>query len=152
MMWRLFFAKKYVKSEDPVMLMESWVNQTFLEPYNKQLLQCHFYLLWLSWNWAWLCSDLSVFVCFPPPADMSSPTMKKPEKPLFSPTSPQDSSPRLSTFPQPHHPGLTGVGHSGEFFLQKSGALIHCFPSLTQWKNPCWYLIYPLGSMMIALS
>ncbi|XP_051285064.1 nuclear factor 1 B-type isoform X1 [Dicentrarchus labrax] len=45
-------------------------------------------------------------------ADMSSPTMKKPEKPLFSPTSPQDSSPRLSTFPQPHHPGLTGVGHS----------------------------------------
>ncbi|XP_029942843.1 nuclear factor 1 B-type isoform X3 [Salarias fasciatus] len=45
-------------------------------------------------------------------ADMSSPTMKKPEKPLFSPTSPQDSSPRLSTFPQTHHPGLTGVGHS----------------------------------------
>ncbi|TWW63189.1 Nuclear factor 1 B-type, partial [Takifugu flavidus] len=44
--------------------------------------------------------------------DMSSPTMKKPDKPLFSPTSPQDSSPRLSTFPQPHHPGLTGVGHS----------------------------------------
>uniref|UniRef100_A0A3P9AZT7 Nuclear factor 1 n=1 Tax=Maylandia zebra TaxID=106582 RepID=A0A3P9AZT7_9CICH len=44
--------------------------------------------------------------------DMSSPTMKKPEKPLFSPTSPQDSSPRLSTFPQPHHPGLTSVGHS----------------------------------------
>uniref|UniRef100_A0A669BP38 Nuclear factor 1 n=1 Tax=Oreochromis niloticus TaxID=8128 RepID=A0A669BP38_ORENI len=43
---------------------------------------------------------------------MSSPTMKKPEKPLFSPTSPQDSSPRLSTFPQPHHPGLTSVGHS----------------------------------------
>ncbi|KAI9543524.1 hypothetical protein NQZ68_012176 [Dissostichus eleginoides] len=43
--------------------------------------------------------------------------MKKPEKPLFSPTSPQDSSPRLSTFPQPHHPGLTGVGHSGEFLL-----------------------------------
>lgn len=45
---------------------------------------------------------------------MSSPTMKKPDKPLFSPTSPQDSSPRLSSFPQPHHPGLTGVGHSGE--------------------------------------
>ncbi|KAM4612206.1 nuclear factor 1 B-type-like isoform 7-T7 [Polymixia lowei] len=45
-------------------------------------------------------------------ADMSSPTMKKPEKPLFSPTSPQDSSPRLSTFPQHHHPALTGVGHS----------------------------------------
>lgn len=44
--------------------------------------------------------------------DMSSPSMKKPEKPLFSPTSPQDSSPRLSTFPQPHHPGLTSVGHS----------------------------------------
>ncbi|XP_062305785.1 nuclear factor 1 B-type-like isoform X3 [Osmerus eperlanus] len=44
-------------------------------------------------------------------ADMSSPTMKKPEKPLFSPTSSQDSSPRLSTFSQ-HHPGLTGVGHS----------------------------------------
>lgn len=40
--------------------------------------------------------------------------MKKPDKPLFSPTSPQDSSPRISTFPQPHHPGLTGVGHSGE--------------------------------------
>ncbi|XP_019713902.1 nuclear factor 1 B-type isoform X6 [Hippocampus comes] len=46
-------------------------------------------------------------------ADMSSPTMKKPEKAMFSPTSPQDSSPRISTFPQPHHPGLTGVGHSG---------------------------------------
>ncbi|XP_049601475.1 nuclear factor 1 B-type isoform X7 [Syngnathus scovelli] len=44
--------------------------------------------------------------------DMSSPTMKKPEKAMFSPTSPQDSSPRISTFPQPHHPGLTGVGHS----------------------------------------
>nr|XP_029530462.1 nuclear factor 1 B-type-like isoform X3 [Oncorhynchus nerka] len=44
--------------------------------------------------------------------DMSSPTMKKPEKPLFSPTSPQDSSSRLSTFPQHHHPGLPGVGHS----------------------------------------
>lgn len=58
--------------------------------------------------------DLCVLVLCFPPADMSSPTMKKPEKPLFSPTSPQDSSPRLSTFPQPHHPGLTGVGHSGE--------------------------------------
>ncbi|XP_066536757.1 nuclear factor 1 B-type-like isoform X3 [Hoplias malabaricus] len=45
-------------------------------------------------------------------AEMSSPTMKKPEKPLFSPTSPQDSSPRLSSFPQHHHPGLTSVGHS----------------------------------------
>ncbi|XP_030635490.1 nuclear factor 1 B-type isoform X4 [Chanos chanos] len=45
-------------------------------------------------------------------ADMSSPNMKKPEKPLFSPTSPTDSSPRLSTFPQHHHPGLSGVGHS----------------------------------------
>uniref|UniRef100_A0A3Q2PA21 Nuclear factor 1 n=1 Tax=Fundulus heteroclitus TaxID=8078 RepID=A0A3Q2PA21_FUNHE len=44
--------------------------------------------------------------------EMSSPTMKKPEKPLFSPTSPQDSSPRLSTFSQSHHPGLSGVGHS----------------------------------------
>ncbi|XP_030635495.1 nuclear factor 1 B-type isoform X8 [Chanos chanos] len=44
--------------------------------------------------------------------DMSSPNMKKPEKPLFSPTSPTDSSPRLSTFPQHHHPGLSGVGHS----------------------------------------
>ncbi|TRY55752.1 hypothetical protein DNTS_016173 [Danionella cerebrum] len=44
--------------------------------------------------------------------DMSSPTLKKPEKPLFSPTSPQDHSPRLSTFPQHHHPGLTTVGHS----------------------------------------
>uniref|UniRef100_A0A8C7YUW1 Nuclear factor 1 n=1 Tax=Oryzias sinensis TaxID=183150 RepID=A0A8C7YUW1_9TELE len=42
--------------------------------------------------------------------DMSSPTMKKPEKPLFSPTSPQDSSPRLSTFSQPHH--LSSGGHS----------------------------------------
>lgn len=51
---------------------------------------------------------------------MSSPTMKKPDKPLFSPTSPQDSSPRLSTFPQPHHPGLTGVGHSGESAFVKS--------------------------------
>lgn len=45
-------------------------------------------------------------------ADMSSPTMKKPEKPLFSTTSPQDSSPRL-TF-QHHHPGIPGVAHSGE--------------------------------------
>ncbi|XP_074789101.1 nuclear factor 1 B-type isoform X7 [Athene noctua] len=44
--------------------------------------------------------------------DMASPTMKKPEKPLFSPTSPQDSSPRLSTFPQHHHPGIPGVAHS----------------------------------------
>uniref|UniRef100_A0A3P9M8C8 Nuclear factor 1 n=1 Tax=Oryzias latipes TaxID=8090 RepID=A0A3P9M8C8_ORYLA len=42
--------------------------------------------------------------------DMSSPTMKKPEKPLFSPTSPQDSSPRLSTFSQAHH--LSSGGHS----------------------------------------
>ncbi|OWK01146.1 NFIB, partial [Cervus elaphus hippelaphus] len=43
---------------------------------------------------------------------MSSPTtMKKPEKPLFSSTSPQDSSPRLSTFPQHHHPGIPGVAH-----------------------------------------
>lgn len=40
--------------------------------------------------------------------------MKKPEKPLFSPTSPQDSSPRLSTFPQHHHPGIPGVAQSGE--------------------------------------
>ncbi|KAG9333568.1 hypothetical protein JZ751_011304 [Albula glossodonta] len=45
-------------------------------------------------------------------ADMSSPTMKKPEKPLFSPTSPQDSSPRLATFSQHHHPALAGAGHS----------------------------------------
>ncbi|KAF5912794.1 hypothetical protein HPG69_007784 [Diceros bicornis minor] len=45
--------------------------------------------------------------------NMSSPTtMKKPEKPLFSSTSPQDSSPRLSTFPQHHHPGIPGVAHS----------------------------------------
>ncbi|XP_037706833.1 nuclear factor 1 B-type isoform X7 [Choloepus didactylus] len=45
--------------------------------------------------------------------DMSSPTtLKKPEKPLFSSTSPQDSSPRLSTFPQHHHPGIPGVAHS----------------------------------------
>ncbi|XP_077201188.1 nuclear factor 1 B-type isoform X12 [Paroedura picta] len=43
--------------------------------------------------------------------DMSSPTMKKPEKPLFSTTSPQDSSPRLATF-QHHHPGIPGVAHS----------------------------------------
>ncbi|XP_015280904.1 PREDICTED: nuclear factor 1 B-type isoform X3 [Gekko japonicus] len=43
--------------------------------------------------------------------DMSSPTMKKPEKPLFSTTSPQDSSPRLTTF-QHHHPGIPGVAHS----------------------------------------
>ncbi|XP_058024169.1 nuclear factor 1 B-type isoform X9 [Ahaetulla prasina] len=42
--------------------------------------------------------------------DMSSPTMKKPEKPLFSTTSPQDSTPRL-TF-QHHHPGIPGVAHS----------------------------------------
>ncbi|XP_005999943.1 nuclear factor 1 B-type isoform X2 [Latimeria chalumnae] len=44
--------------------------------------------------------------------DMSSPTMKKPEKQLFNPTSPQDSSPRLSTFPQHQHLGISGVGHS----------------------------------------
>ncbi|XP_061102358.1 nuclear factor 1 B-type-like isoform X3 [Conger conger] len=43
--------------------------------------------------------------------DMSSPTMKKQEKPLFSPTSPQDSSPRITAFPH-HHPGLGGPGHS----------------------------------------
>ncbi|XP_034996464.2 nuclear factor 1 B-type isoform X1 [Zootoca vivipara] len=43
--------------------------------------------------------------------DMSSPTMKKTEKPLFSTTSPQDSSPRLTTF-QHHHPGIPGVTHS----------------------------------------
>ncbi|XP_072848212.1 nuclear factor 1 B-type isoform X17 [Pogona vitticeps] len=43
--------------------------------------------------------------------DMSSPTMKKPEKPLFSATSPQDSSSRLATFPH-HHPGIPGVAHS----------------------------------------
>ncbi|XP_075345112.1 nuclear factor 1 B-type-like [Mycteria americana] len=41
--------------------------------------------------------------------DMSSPTVKKPEKTLFSPTTSQDSSPRLSTFPQHHHPGIPGV-------------------------------------------
>ncbi|KAG5261371.1 hypothetical protein AALO_G00303680 [Alosa alosa] len=50
-------------------------------------------------------------------ADMSSPTMKKPEK-LFSPTSPQDSSPRLTSFPQHHHPGL---GHSGPPPLPTAG-------------------------------
>ncbi|KAK3566737.1 hypothetical protein QTP86_004455 [Hemibagrus guttatus] len=44
--------------------------------------------------------------------EISSPTMKKAEKPLFSPTSPQDSSPRLTTFAQHHHPSLTSVGHS----------------------------------------
>ncbi|KAJ8247432.1 hypothetical protein GJAV_G00246330 [Gymnothorax javanicus] len=44
--------------------------------------------------------------------DMSSPTMKKPEKPLFGPTSPQDSSPRISSFPSHHHPALGGAGHS----------------------------------------
>lgn len=78
----------------------------------------------------WLCVTMFFFVL----ADMSSPTMKKPEKPLFSPTSPQDSSPRLSTFPQPHHPGLTGVGHSGELLatlttasLDRSEALIDVF-------------------------
>ncbi|XP_069777542.1 nuclear factor 1 B-type-like isoform X7 [Narcine bancroftii] len=41
--------------------------------------------------------------------EMSSPTMKKPEKPIYSgPTSPQGSSPRLSTFPTHHHPGIPG--------------------------------------------
>eukprot|EP00062_Callorhinchus_milii_P007654 gi/632949494/ref/XP_007890186.1/ PREDICTED: nuclear factor 1 B-type isoform X3 [Callorhinchus milii] len=41
--------------------------------------------------------------------EMSSPTMKKPEKSMYSgPTSPQDSSPRLSTFPPHHHPGIPG--------------------------------------------
>ncbi|XP_076217395.1 nuclear factor 1 B-type-like isoform X4 [Aptenodytes patagonicus] len=38
--------------------------------------------------------------------------MKKPEKTLFSPTTSQDSSPRLSTFPQHYHPGIPGVAHS----------------------------------------
>ncbi|XP_039615775.1 nuclear factor 1 B-type-like isoform X1 [Polypterus senegalus] len=42
--------------------------------------------------------------------DMSSPTMKKPEKPLFSPTSPQENSPG-PTFSQHHHLGIR-VGHS----------------------------------------
>lgn len=59
---------------------------------------------------------------------MSSPTtMKKPEKPLFSSTSPQDSSPRLSTFPQHHHPGIPGVAHSGEEFAaeRKGLPLVH---------------------------
>ncbi|KAF1423576.1 Nuclear factor 1 B-type, partial [Spheniscus magellanicus] len=40
------------------------------------------------------------------------PQMKKPEKTLFSPTTSQDSSPRLSTFPQHYHPGIPGVAHS----------------------------------------
>ncbi|XP_067886850.1 nuclear factor 1 B-type-like isoform X7 [Heterodontus francisci] len=41
--------------------------------------------------------------------EMSSPTMKKHEKPMYSgPTSPQGSSPRLSTFPPHHHPGIPG--------------------------------------------
>ncbi|XP_078251865.1 nuclear factor 1 B-type-like isoform X13 [Rhinoraja longicauda] len=41
--------------------------------------------------------------------EMSSPTMKKPEKNIYSdPTSPQGSSPRLNTFPQHHHPGIPG--------------------------------------------
>lgn len=57
--------------------------------------------------------------------DMSSPTtMKKPEKPLFSSTSPQDSSPRLSTFPQHHHPGIPGVAHSGEEFEAERKGLL----------------------------
>lgn len=69
-------------------------------------------------------------------ADMSSPTtMKKPEKPLFSSTSPQDSSPRLSTFPQHHHPGIPGVAHSGEEFqAQRTSLPLVCraFPSGTE--------------------
>ncbi|XP_078070252.1 nuclear factor 1 B-type-like isoform X6 [Mustelus asterias] len=41
--------------------------------------------------------------------EMASPTMKKHEKPMYSgPTSPQGSSPRLSTFPPHHHPGIPG--------------------------------------------
>ncbi|KAM6188204.1 nuclear factor 1 B-type-like [Sarcoramphus papa] len=44
--------------------------------------------------------------------DMSSPTVKKPEKTLLSSTTSQDSSPRLSTIPQHHHPGIPGVAHS----------------------------------------
>lgn len=69
-------------------------------------------------------------------ADMSSPTMKKPEKPVFSPTSPQDSSPRLSTFPQTHHPGLTGVGHSGEFHQLSCyiGSFNRLLPHKHSWK------------------
>lgn len=65
--------------------------------------------------------------------DMSSPTMKKPEKPLFSPTSPQDSSSRLSTFPQHHHPGIPGVAHSGEGYVggnKNLPVLLLCFPLL----------------------
>ncbi|KAM6111503.1 nuclear factor 1 B-type-like [Phoenicopterus ruber ruber] len=50
--------------------------------------------------------------CHETDPDMSSPTVKKPEKTLFSPTTSQDSSPRLSTFPQHHHPGIPGVAHS----------------------------------------
>lgn len=74
---------------------------------------------------------------------MSSPTMKKPEKPLFSPTSPQDSSPRLSTFPQPHHPGLTGVGHSGELLADVRPR---------RRRTPFRYLMRRCRSMVIALS
>ncbi|XP_043917180.1 nuclear factor 1 B-type isoform X3 [Protopterus annectens] len=43
--------------------------------------------------------------------DLSSPTMKKPEKPLFSPSS-LDSASRLANFSQQHHPGIPGIGHS----------------------------------------
>uniref|UniRef100_A0A452QUU4 Nuclear factor I B n=1 Tax=Ursus americanus TaxID=9643 RepID=A0A452QUU4_URSAM len=74
--------------------------------------------------------------------DMSSPTtMKKPEKPLFSSTSPQDSSPRLSTFPQHHHPGIPGVAHSGEEFQQYR----YCFKFINRQflilqTNRIWFL------------
>jgi len=69
--------------------------------------------------------------------DMSSPTtMKKPEKPLFSSTSPQDSSPRLSTFPQHHHPGIPGVAHSGEEFqAQRRSAPLVCRAHSQGWSK-----------------
>ncbi|KAK2119764.1 hypothetical protein P7K49_001150 [Saguinus oedipus] len=58
--------------------------------------------------------------------NMSSPTtMKKPEKPLFSSASPQDSSPRLSTFPQHHHPGIPGVAHSAKYKTKMIGYIAY---------------------------
>lgn len=86
-----------------------WVTKQYIWKSSKNK-----YLLSTKWCVLRQVSKLmSLFHCFSV-ADMSSPTMKKPEKPLFSPTSPQDSSPRLSTFPQHHHPGIPGVAHSGE--------------------------------------
>ncbi|CAD7687792.1 unnamed protein product [Nyctereutes procyonoides] len=80
--------------------------------------------------------------------DMSSPTtMKKPEKPLFSSTSPQDSSPRLSTFPQHHHPGIPGVAHNFQSIQMNN---IHeCIFNCHYWKYYNHEKLEEVGYMVI---